>query len=238
MLGTKGARRAIAVGGLAVVLSSCGTIEELTKSDFAKQDADTIARSAVKAVDDIESARITGPYQQDGRELFIDVWVSRSGDCRGTLREGGNNVDVRRVEGKTWFKGDTGLINIAGGGAVPRAVVKKLSTRWMSVDDAAGRKTFRELCDLDEIFEDVDALTNLDEVTVGDEIDIDGRAAVEINSSPGGAHTERVWVSSEAPHYILKATSDEARQSLTFAFSEFNQELVVTRPAPKEIYTP
>lgn len=238
MLGSKGARRAIAVGGLAVVLSSCGMIEELTKSDFAKQDAAAIARSAVKAIEDIETVRVTGPQQEDGQELFIDVWVSRAGDCRGTMRMSGNNVDIRRVDEKIWFKGDSGFFNMVGKSQVPPSALAKLSTRWVALDDAASRKAFSKFCDLDEMFGDVDTLTNLDEVTVGDEIDIDGRAAVEISSSPGGTYTERVWVSSEDPHYILKATSDEARQRASYVFSEFNQELVVEKPTPKEIYTP
>ncbi|QBX55286.1 hypothetical protein EXE58_07335 [Nocardioides seonyuensis] len=238
MLGNKGARRAIAVGVLGAVLSSCGTIEELTKSDFAKQEPEAIAQSAVKAIKDIETVRLTGPHQENGRELFLDMWVSRSGDCRGTLRESGNNVDVRRVDEKIWFKGDTGFFNMVGKSQVPRAALEKLSTHWVALDDAASRKAFSKFCDLDKLFKDVDTLTDVDGVTVGDEVDLDGRAAVEMSSTPGGAYTERIWVSSEAPHYILKASTDEARQRGTFAFSEFNEEVVVTKPASKEIYTP
>lgn len=239
MHGITGARRAGAVAALAVVLSACGTFEELTKSDFAKQDASEISKSAMKATQDIKTVRITGPQQDKGREMFVDMWVSRSGDCRGTLRMAGNNVDLRRVDGRTWFKGDSGFFNIISGSRAPRAALEKLSTRWVELDGGvANRKALDKLCDLDAMFKDVRTLTNEEEVTVGDEVDLDGSPAVEMSSSPGGTHTERVWIASEAPHHILKASTDESRQRATYAFSEFNEELSVTKPARKEIYTP
>lgn len=236
-----GRARALAMALVMTGACGCSVVDDLRTSDFAKQGAGPILESAVEATAEVESTRITGSFWEKGSDYFVDVWVSRTGDCRGTLRSGGNNMDVRRVDGKSWFKGDSGFVNQATRGQqVPQAVLDKLSTRWVLFDKAPAQATIKKLCDLDLLFKGMKTLKVKDseEAVRGDETDLDGTQAVTLRSTPGGSHTERLWVASEAPHYIVKVSSDEPREQYDLAFSAFNEEFEVERPAAKEIFTP
>ena len=94
-------------------------------------------------------------------------------------------------------------------------------------------KTF-EVVDFDEKGgdrEDVPA-------TVGEESSVDGQKVVQLSASPGGAHDEMVWVRSEAPHHVVKIESTATRDGGTLAFSEFDEDVEVEAPAPKDVLRP
>jgi peptidoglycan/xylan/chitin deacetylase (PgdA/CDA1 family) len=62
---------------LAAAVSGCSVYEDLTTSDFAKQDADAIVAAASEAMQDVSSLRLTGQVRDGGEQYFIDLSVDR-----------------------------------------------------------------------------------------------------------------------------------------------------------------
>lgn len=227
---------------LAAAASGCSVYDDLTTSDFAKQDGEAIVAAAGEAMQDVSSLRLTGQVRDAGEQYFVDVSVDREDRCTGTLRIGGSHLDIRRIGDRAWVKGEAGAFNRLGGGSLPRAALKRLSTSWLPL---SGRPA-ASLCDLDRLLKtfqvvDFDAKGGDREdlpATVGEESSLDGQTVVQLSASPGGAHDEMIWVRSEAPHHVVKIESTATQDGGTLAFSEFDEDVEVETPAPKDVLRP
>lgn len=235
-------RGAAAAVTLAAAVSGCSVYDDLTTSDFAKQDGEAIVAAAGEAMQDVSSLRLTGQVRDAGEHYFVDVSVDREGRCTGTLRIGGSHLDIRRIGDRAWVKGEAGAFNRLGGGSLPRAALQRLSTSWLPLRG----KPAASLCDFDQLLEtfqvvDFDAKGGDREVlpaTVGEESSVDGQTVVQLSASPGGAHDEMIWVRSEAPHHVVKIESTATRDGGTMAFTEFDEDVEVEAPDPKDVLRP
>lgn len=227
---------------LAAAVSGCSVYDDLTTSDFAKQDGEAIVAAADEAMQDVSSLRLTGQVRDGGEHYFIDLRVHREDRCTGTVRIGGSHIDIRRLGDRAWVKGEAGAFNRLGGGVIPRSVTQRLSTSWLPLE---GRPA-AALCDFDELlktFEVVDFDEERDDrddapATVGEESSLDGQKVVQLRASPGGGHDEMVWVRSEAPHHVVKIESTATRDGGTIAFAEFDEAVEVEAPDPKDVLRP
>lgn len=227
---------------LAAAVSGCSVYEDLTTSDFAKQDGEAIVAAAGEVMRDVSSMRMTGQVRDAGEHYFIDLSLDREDRCTGTVRIGGSHLDIRRLGDRAWVKGEAGAFNRLGGGVLPRSALQRLSSSWLPLE---GRSA-ASLCDLDKLlrtFEVVDFAEkggDRDEVptSVGEESSIGGDTVVQLSASPGGAHDEMVWVRSEAPHHVVKIESTATRDGGTIAFSEFDEAVEVEAPDPKDVLRP
>ena len=244
----------VALAALVASASGCGAYQDLRTSDFAKQDAAQIVIAAEKSMQDVDRLRITGQRWATGSPIFVDVRVSRRGDCEGSLRLRGRHLDIRRLGDRTWVKGDSGFFRmVAGGASASPEALEQLSRTWVAFSDDA----VKQMCDLDALLEDfrvVDQGTrsrskggggggkdsaaelDIDEVSVGDETSLGGIAVVRLSASPGGAHDEHVWVASEAPHHIVKLESTSTEDGGSYAFSEYDEPFEVVAPRPRDVY--
>jgi len=117
-----------------------------------------------------------------------------------------------------------------------------VSTSWIPLEGKAAAS----LCDFDKLlktfvvvdFDDKRADREDVPATVGDESKVDGQTVVQLSASPGGAHDEMVWVRSEAPHHVVKIESTATQDGGTIAFSEFDEDVEVEAPAPKDVLRP
>ena len=75
-------------------------------------------------------------------------------------------------------------------------------------------------------------------VTVGEETDLADQTVVTVTCRPGGTHEEVAWVLSEAPHYVVKVESTSAQDGGTLSLSEFNEDVEVDAPDPKDVLRP
>lgn len=228
--------RCTLAGVALALLAGCSVYEDMTTSDFAKQGVEDVVSASLETMTEVDSLRMTGSLWLKGRAHFVDLHLSRSGDCTGTLTYDGSHVDVRGVGGKAWVKGDVGFINTAGGGAgLPRATQERLARSWIPL----GTRQARDLCAFDTLFdkygvvhEDDDEVADL---TRGDEVSLDGEDAVVVTGTDGGVATQRAWIASEAPHYVLKITQEGGREPAALAFSEFDQGFEVEPPPAKDV---
>lgn len=243
-------RSAIVVAVLATT-SGCSVYEDLRTSDFAKQDAGQIVEAASKAMQDVQRVRMTGQTWVRGTSYFIDLRLSRRGDCMGTLRVEGRNVDIRRLGDRVWFKGDSAFFRLAAGNVdVSKDELDALSRKWVRLTDDGAQ----ELCDLDTLLKEFTVVdhgtdapkkseekgktsdVDISDVTVGEESDVGGTRAVRLTASPGGAHDEHVWVASEAPHHVVKLESTEIGDGGMLALSEYDVQFEVFAPSGKDVH--
>lgn len=259
-------RQVVVALSVACAATGCSVYDDLTTSDFAKQDGDAIVAAASEAMLDVQSMRITGQARTKGNQFFVDLRMDRDDNCVGTVRLGGSNIDIRRVGDRVWLKGESGAYNRLSSTPLPRYLLEKLSTTWVLFEDD---KEMRKLCDLEgllESFEVVDLveddesdesvksddkgkgrgkgndrtddLTGDVPTTVGDETSEDGQKVVQLSGSPGGQHEELAWVRSEAPHHVVRLESTSTQDGGSIAFSEFDEEFEVEVPKDKDVMRP
>ena len=223
-------------------VSGCSVYDDLTTSDFAKQDGEAIIAAAGEAMQDVSSLRMTGQMRDKGEQYFVDLSLDREDRCTGTLRIGGSHLDVRRIGDRAWVKGEAGAFNRLSGSSLPRTALQRLSRSWLPVEGKAAAS----LCDFDKLLKTFEVV-DLDEkggdredvpATVGEESSIDGQTVVQLSASPGGAHDEMVWVRSEAPHHVVRMESTATQDGGTLAFSEFDQDVEVEAPAREDVLRP
>lgn len=247
---------------VACAATGCSVYDDLTTSDFAKQDGDAIVAAASEAMLDVQSMRITGQARTNGNQFFLDLRLDRDDNCIGTVRFGGSsNIDIRRVGDRVWLKGESGAYNRLSSTPLPRYLLDRLSTTWVLFEDD---KEMRRLCDLEDLlasFEVVDLVAGdsdtgkgtssgkgrgkgkdrADDLSgevptvVGDESSEDGQKVVQLSGSPGGQHDELAWVRSEAPHHVVRIDSTSMQDGGTIAFSEFDEEFDVEVPQGKDV---
>lgn len=239
---------------VACAATGCSVYDDLTTSDFAKQDGDAIVAAASETMRDVQSMRITGQARTNGNQFFLDLRLDRDDNCIGTVRFGGSsNIDIRRVGDRVWLKGESGAYNRLSSTPLPRYLLDRLSTTWVLFEDD---KDLRKACDLEsflESFEVVDLVAGdadtgkgrgkdrADDLSgevptvVGDESSEDGQKVVQLSGSPGGQHDELAWVRSEAPHHVVRIESTSMQDGGTIAFSEFDEEFDVEVPQGKDV---
>ena len=248
--------RQVVALSVACAATGCSVYDDLTTSDFAKQDGDAIVAAASEAMLDVQSMRITGQARSKGNQVFIDLRLDREDNCTGAVRLGGSNIDIRRAGDRVWLKGESGAYNRLSRTPLPRDLLEKLSTTWLLFEDD---KEMRRLCDLEDLlesFEVVDLVEddesdggkgkgkNKDDLsgdvptTVGDETSEDGQKVVQLSGSPGGQHEELAWVRSEAPHHVVRLESTSTQDGGSIAFSEFDEEFEVEVPKDKDVMRP
>lgn len=231
-------RTAAALLVLTTLLSGCGAWQDFRTSDFAEQDGAAIATAARRAMKDVTSLRLTGQVVAKGNQVLLDLSVGED-RCTGTLRLGGSHLAVRRVGDRAWIKGDEDFISSVSTTRLPAAALTRLSTSWIPAND----REILDFCDVDELLGDFrvmkrsgasDDEADTGGVTVGEEDSVDGARVVDI----GVGEQETAWVLSEAPHYVVRVESAVPRDGGSLALSEFNREVRVEVPAPKDVFRP
>lgn len=224
------------MGASAVLLagaSGCGGADGPAKDKaYADESPKTIVGDAKEAMDALKTVRIAGDIEDEGETMSLDLQVSTTGDCTGTMSMSTGELSLLSVGGKLWFKGDDKFWNDAAGGDAA-AVMKMVGDKWIvGGEDMAD---LSEICNWgtfsEEVFGDF-KMNNLESLTMkvaGDE-QVDGQAAVKLEDR-GGDDPGMIYVLEADPHYILKMTGGGAGQ---MTFSDFDVPLDVKAPGPKQ----
>lgn len=214
---------------VAAALTGCGGDDgdggSSDSGDFAEQSPTKIVDAATEAMTGLESLRITGDMTSEGQQASIDVQLSNSGDCTGSLEFDQNKIEILGVEGDRWFKAAAAFWTGAGV-PDPSAVADK----W--VIDA--EDDFAEFCDVEDF---VDGLFEDDsdgkyEVTGTESVDGEDAVVVDQTDSEDGLSTGYILV--EEPHYLVKIEK-EGDEGGSVDFSAFDEEFEVTAPSEDEI---
>lgn len=231
-------------------VTGCGVVDGLRTTDFAKQDGAEIVTAASRAMAEVTSMRITGQTRLDGNPVFLDVMLGDD-SCTGTLRLDKSRLSLLRVGDRAWFKGDEAMYSRLSDVPLAREALTRLSTSWIRADELADV----DFCDLDRHLaafslepagkggkggkvgkakEDGREWVALADLVVGEEVDLDGGRAVQVASTPD----DTAWISSEAPHYVVRLESTVPRDGGYLSYTEFNRDVVVEAPKGKDVFTP
>ncbi|MFM6849471.1 MAG: hypothetical protein ACKOVB_10250 [Terrabacter sp.] len=215
--------QAVAVLALAGTVNGCSVYHDFTTSDFAQQDADAIAAAASKAMQDVQSVRLTGQVRSRGNQYFIDLRMDRDDNCAGTMRFGSSNIDIRRVGDRVWLKGESGAYNRLSSVRLPDSVLDELSTSWVLLEDDQG---LRKACDL-EAFLDAFDVVDLDP---GDDTDggradgkADQKAAQEAGKKGGKKAKGGDDLSGDVPTTVGDETTEDGQKVVQLSGSPGGQ---------------
>lgn len=222
-----------ALGALGVLLAGCGTgggngsLQQARS--YATQDGTTIAGDARGAMQSLRTMHVSGRIGQDPTPVDLDLSVSRSGDCAGTVGIGGGHIELRSVGGKAWFKADDAFWQFEAGDNAAR-VAQVVAGRWVVL---SGRlEQLRSFCRIDQLTGQM----------LGAKARVRPLGAVMVGTTPTvrlavteAGVTETAYVVAAEPHYVLRIQRTGAGAGQV-TFSAFDQPLRVTAPPARQVF--
>lgn len=219
-----------ALGLGAALLTACGG-DDGSGGDFEGQPADKIVERAKKDMEGLDSVRVAGSVSTGGQEIELDMQLNTDADCTGTLGFGGGTTELLGTGGSVWMKPDEAFwTSFAGDNA--EQVMSLVADKWVVVPD--GEDGFAELCDLDELLDEL--IAGDDDTTYSktgdDEIDGDKVLAIESKDDEG---TSTGYVLVDEPHYLVKVEKTEGDEPGSVTFSDFDESVDVQAPSDSEV---
>ncbi len=219
-----------ALGLGAALLTACGG-DDGSGGDFEGQSADKIVERAKKDMEGLDSVRVAGSVSTGGQEIELDMQLNTDADCTGTLGFGGGTTELLGTGGSVWMKPDEAFwTSFAGDNA--EQVMSLVADKWVVVPD--GEDGFAELCDLDELLDEL--IAGDDDTTYSktgdDEIDGDKVLAIESKDDEG---TSTGYVLVDEPHYLVKVEKTEGDEPGSVTFSDFDESVGVQAPSDSEV---
>jgi hypothetical protein len=231
----------VATGVGTGALSACGVVDDLRTSGFAKESGAEIVTAASAAMADVTSMRVTGQMRVDGDQVLVDVTLDED-TCTGTVRFSKSRVSLIRIGDHAWFRGDGASYARMSGSPLPSGAPASSGAMWVRADGLADD----ELCDLASHLASFSLdppskgknggreWTDLGDLSVGDEVDLDGGRAVPVTSTP----QDTAWISSDEPHHVVRLESTVPRDGGNLSYTEFDQDVVVQEPKGKDVLRP
>jgi hypothetical protein len=213
--------------GLALTLGACGKDGD---NGFTKQSVTDIEAAALADMKGVTSLHLAGTISMTEGDVGLDMDVSTSGDCQGSMTIKGGTAQILSVDGKAYIKGDEAFWTANAGSQAP-AVIAMLGDKWMKTGDSDAQLS--QLCDLDQFLDGMDEDKGTDDA-LGEVATVEGVQAIEITSKKDGG-TTHAWVAIDGKHYIVKLEMEGGDEPGTVTFSDFNKELELTAPAADEI---
>ncbi len=210
---------------VAAALTGCGDSDG-GAGEFADGDAADIVAAAESAMGDLETLSVAGETRADGEAGTLDLQLSSSGDCTGTLTfEQTGTIEILGVGGDRWFQADETFWSTTG-----ISDMSLVLDKW--VPDAEG--DFAEFCAIDDfisgLFNDDSEETYESKGT--ETLDGDDVVVIEQDDSDEGISTGYILV--DDPHRMVKIVKD-GDDGGTVTFSSFDEEFEVTAPSADEI---
>jgi hypothetical protein len=180
---TRQLKSRIALLGLvgAALLAGCGGGEKSNGID--KLGANAALAKVKAAVADVRSVHIKGTINQSGQPLNLEVFIG-SDAAQGTVGVGGGTMDLRLVDGVTYFRGDAKVFAAFGANAAQASLA---AGRWIKDTGSAGpAASFAAFLDRKQLFDNV--LTPQGTISTGGSATVNGHKALILvdNSSQGG----------------------------------------------------
>jgi serine/threonine protein kinase len=228
-------------GGAALVLRGGGdppspgpTDDESERAaeieEFAAQDARDVVDAGHRAMDALDAMAIEARFEGDsGDRLSVDVHLSNSGSCVGTLDygQGKGTVEFLRVDDRSLLKPDEEFWRNTSGGNSDQ-IINEVDGRWVDNDGLAA--SFEPFCDLEEFMGYLEPGPQTEYTNRGLS-QVDGYDIVTIRE--GDDQDSEIYVKADDPHYVTRLQSDEKGY---FEFREFDVEPEVELPPESDIF--
>lgn len=209
---------------VAAAMTGCGGDDGGDSSGFADESAEDIVAAAQKAMGELEALHMEGDLTSDGNAVTMDLSLSTSGNCEGSVAIDGGGLEVLQVGDEGWFKADEAFWESQAPDQAAQ-IIAAAGDNW--VVDAEGQYT--SFCDLEGFLEEIVTPDDGDEFEKDGTEEVDGGDAVKISSKDSTA-----FIATDEPHVILKLEGSGADEG-TITFSEFDEEVEVEAPADDEV---
>jgi hypothetical protein len=208
-------------GSAAVAVCGCGS-----SSTPSEPGAASLASSAQKSVGKASSVHVVGIEPDNG--LPVDLRINSAGDLSGTIRVDGANTDVIRVDGKTYLKLTSQILQQenAPAGACAVACGKWTELSPTQASELVGPYTMTSLTGAVSVV----SSASLAKATDGGSAKVHGQSAWVLKETDGGT----VDVSQKSTHYPLEVNSPAGTHTVQ-QYSQWNSVPTPTAPPASQI---
>ncbi|MCJ1678958.1 hypothetical protein MTF65_16760 [Streptomyces sp. APSN-46.1] len=197
---------------------------------FPGQSGEQVAEKSLAATRAATSLTMKGTAQAKGTSVWMDIQVSRSGDCKGTATvKGQGSFELIRNAKDVFLKADEGFTR-AQLKHVPKeqadATVDLMADRWVKFSGTDPLfKELTPLCDLDEL---LGGSGQAEGAKKGKVVEEGGQEALTV-SVPYEDGTQEFYVATHGTPYILRLVQT-GEESGDFSYSGFNKPVDAKAP--------
>ncbi|NEA99851.1 hypothetical protein [Streptomyces sp. SID13726] len=164
----------------------------------------------------------------------MDLALDQDGNCAGSLRmgSGGGSVEIVKRGDEVWMKPDTAFWKAQVPGAQGDAVAELFKNRYIhgSTNDAM-LKGMADTCDLTSFQKDItDDSSDAGRLTKGAETKVDGTDVIPLKGTSEGKQAV-LYVTSDAPHRLVRATQKGGGTDMTLSFSDYGKPVPSKTPS-------
>ncbi|MEV7524065.1 hypothetical protein [Streptomyces sp. NPDC091371] len=208
------------------LLGPSGPFPDLTGSQ--------VADKSVTALRGATSLTISGNVWDEGKQMKLDMAVSKSGDCKGAISSQDGSFELIRNAQFVYVKADEPFYR-AQLKDMPKEqadeAIKMLAGHWLkSKADDPDSKEMSTLCDLDELLKEFEDSKGAQKGKVAT---VDGREALTLTTKTTDG-TETLLVATKGEPYLLKATNT-GKEPGEISFSKFNEPVQADAPTGKDV---
>jgi hypothetical protein len=222
-------RTAGILAGAVVLLAGCGG----SGNDFASKSPQAIASAASADMKNLKSLRLEGDLTSSGQKIGIDMQVTTSGDCQGSIVLDGSTAQIASSGGKAWMKPDKSFWEKQAP-AQATQIEAVVGDKWVLIPSSSG---LDQACDLSKLLSKFGNPTSdpSDAPTSATADSVDGQDAVRLSGQGSDGNPVTAWVSTQDPHYILKLEMTSGSEPGTITFTDFDQPVSVKTPAADDV---
>ncbi|WP_199550764.1 hypothetical protein [Streptomyces sp. N35] len=212
---------------------NAGNSSAESKEPFADASGPEIADQAVEATSSAKSLRVKGtvPDAELGA-ITLDMAMDTKGVCAGSMSVGGQGKAEIVNDGRTvYMKYDEAFLRAQSKGeakAEVDAAVDMLGDRWVKTSATGeGSEDLKAFCDLDQLlgeFKGGDSAARKGKVTT-----VDGQEAITLTENDG-AERYTIYVATKGKPYLLKLTSDAAKDGEDLTFTDYDKPVDAKAP--------
>ncbi|MET9692706.1 hypothetical protein ABZY81_30325 [Streptomyces sp. NPDC006514] len=220
---------------------ACAAVLGLTgcfaSGPFADLSGSEVADKSVDALRGAASLTVSGKIWDEGKPMELNMAVSKTGDCRGTIASEEGSFELIRNAEFMFIKADEPFYR-SQMKDLPKdqadGAVKQLAGHWLkSKASDADSKELASLCDLDELLKEFDDSKGAKK---GEVTSVSGQKALTLTTKTDEG-TETLLVATEGTPYLLKA-GITGKEPAEVSFSGFDKPVQAEAPADKDVIDP
>lgn len=224
---------AILIGAM-LALTACGDEEgpstsggggnqaEETAAFDDNATAEQVLAKAKEAAKSATSVHILGNFEESGSSLKVDMVISDEAGADGTLKQNGDEVAVRLVDGSLYVKSDSFAQSVGA---------KEAKGKWLKAKpDDARMEQFTGLTSMDSAFDDM--LSPDGKMKKVEGKDVDGTPTVGLDDG-SDEDSGILYIAAKGPAYPLLIEPKKGPGS--FQFTEWNEKVEIAVPASDQV---
>ncbi len=217
----------------ALLTAGCGGGSSSSGSSFADETGPDILTAATTDMGAVTSMHFAGDVTSSGQQIHVDLRSTPAGQGQGSFTIGTGTAQILASDGKAWMKPDHAFWEQQAK-AQAAQIEKLVGDKWVSIPLSSG---LSKVCDLDNLLKKLTPSSGKQTqgTKVIGETQVAGTDAVQVQGTSKQGDTVSAWVATGEPHHVLKLAVADGSLPGTLTFSEFDQPLDITTPAPAEV---